>query len=361
MTDKGAEKLPTNWYVYHGGGYRTSEEDVQAWLDQPPPWRRAAMRWDDRPDCVEREAPQPEPDSAEERRGRFYVSTNGERELQRINMALQLRRPLLVRGKPGLGKSSVAYSIAWSLGLGEVLRWEIGSRTALQDGLYEYDAVSHLHATRDNPKALIDDFITLGPLGTALLPTRKPRVLLVDELDKASYDLPNDLLHVFEEGNFVVRPLLRRGGEARVLPFDHGRPRLKSDESESTHQSRVVAADKEAFREPGSEDRVSIHQGRVCTHNHPIVIITTNDEREFNEAFCRRCVTLDLRRSDDPVVLGEVVRNWFGRDQDVAELISAYPKENTDVLLQALFLERTLGAPRDAVQEGLLRAASDPE
>lgn len=357
MNDKDTKTLSTNWYVYRGGRRRTSEEDVQTWLREPPPWRRASTQWVERPDRVERKAPKPKANSAEENRGHFYVNTNGERELQRINMALRLRRPLLVRGKPGLGKSSIAYSIAWSLGLGEVLRWEIGSRTTLADGLYEYDAVSHLQATRDGSKVPIDDFITLGPLGTALLPTKMPRVLLVDELDKASYDLPNDLLHVFEEGSFVVRPLLRQGGTARVLPFDHKRDDVEAEKVESVDKHSAEAVDKGST--PPSGDRVRIRQGRVCTHHHPVVVITTNEEREFTEAFRRRCVTLDLERSDDLEVLGEVIRNWFGKDQDVEELIGAYPRESTDVLLQALFLERTLRAPRDAVHDGLARATSD--
>ena len=94
--------------------------------------------------------------------------------------------------------------------LGPVLRWPITSRSTLQDGLYRYDAIGRA-AGRDQPGptkrpsaavAAIGRYIRLGPLGTALLPTRRPRVLLIDEIDKSDIDLPNDLLNVFEEGEF---------------------------------------------------------------------------------------------------------------------------------------------------------------
>lgn len=318
----------TTWHIYRD--IPTSLAEVDAWLAKPPPWRDPGERWVSRKDRVDRAPPEFVPDSADERRALRYHTTNGMRELDAINMALRLRRPILLKGPPGIGKSSVAYSIAHRLGLGLPLRWEINSRTTLLEGLYDYDAVSHLQATRAAAGDGIDKFITLGPLGTALLPTERPRVLLVDELDKAAYDLPNDLLHVFEEGSFTIKELLRQGGSATVLPFDHA-----SD----------VAG-------------IKIIGGRVRTHHHPVVVITTNEEREFPEAFRRRCVLLTLERPTNDV-LAAIVQGWLGEDADAA-LLNRYSDESTDVLLQALFLQHE-GADATAVHTVLARNPGDLE
>lgn len=311
------------WHIYRDTP--TSRAEVDEWLARPPPWRDPGEPWKLREDRIKRVPPPFEPDSKDERRALRYCTTNGERELNAINMALRLRRPILLKGPPGIGKSSVAYSIAHRLGLGLPLRWEISSRTTLLEGLYDYDAVSHLQATRAGTGEGVDHFITLGPLGTAMLPTERPRVILVDELDKAAYDLPNDLLHVFEEGSFTIKELLRRGGSATVLPFDH----------------------------VGNEAGARLLGGRVRTHHHPVVVITTNEEREFPEAFCRRCVVLTLERPKDATVLAEIVQGWLGGDVDAA-LLERYREESTDVLLQALFIQRE-GADAAAVHAALAR------
>src|SRR5262249_15364466 len=142
----------------------------------------------------------------------------GAEELEMINAALYLRRPLLVTGSPGAGKSTLAHSVAAELGLGRVLRWPIVSRTRLVDGLYHYDAIArlqdvqvaaHSRAGGVDPTTDIGSYVRLGPLGTALLPSDTPRVLLIDELDKSDIDLPNDLLNVLEEGEFSIPELER--------------------------------------------------------------------------------------------------------------------------------------------------------
>ena len=125
-----------------------------------------------------------------------------------VNTALFLRRPLLITGKPGSGKSTLAHSVAYELNLGPVLRWPITTRSTLQDGLYRYDAIARLHeASLRGGTPKIGPFVQLGPLGTAMVPTRWPRVLLIDEIDKSDIDLPNDLLNIFEEGEFEIPEL----------------------------------------------------------------------------------------------------------------------------------------------------------
>lgn len=329
----------SSWKVYRADG-RSDAAMIARWLDRAPPWR--VHRTDEPPVS---HCPPASPRS--ERRGSTYQSSSlfrsegddrGRDEETQINIALMLRRPILVTGTPGLGKSSLAYHLAWALGLGEPLRWEINSRTSLADGLYTYDAVDHLRAIQEkaeggeNEPRPIGDFITLGPLGTALLPTRIPRVLLVDELDKASFDLPNDLLHVFEEGEYTIPELIRAGSDQDVLPFD-------------------PTADGE---------RVRIRGGRVRTMHHPVVVITSNAEREFPPAFLRRCVPLELRRPGDDH-MAAIVRNQLPDvvgdldDDALAGARARYSDEATDVILQALYLENEFDVPQQRVERGLKR------
>lgn len=252
-------------------------------------------------------------------------------EVELVNAALLLRRPLLITGKPGIGKSSLAYAVAYELGLGAVLRWSITTRSALHDGLYDYDAIGRLqdanlvarhgHAATQAPH--IGSYIRLGPLGTALLPQETPRVLLVDEIDKSDVDLPNDLLHVFEEGEYELRELARLGDD---------------------HQEQVETWDGKP---------VSITGGRVRCTAFPLVIFTSNGERDFPPAFLRRCLRL-IMQPPGPDELRAIVSSHFARhlrehpdDNLLAQaepLISAFlarrEREDlaTDQLLNAVYL-----------------------
>jgi MoxR-like ATPase len=251
-------------------------------------------------------------------------------EIAVINAAIFLRRPLLVEGSPGSGKSSIAYAIAHELALGPVLKWEIGSRTTLKDGLYRYDALARLHDARGDEPIPVDDYITLGPLGTALYPHSRPRVLLVDELDKGDLDLPNDLLHVLEDGAYELEEIQRAKGE---------------------HFAVRLADDKEKRYPIPSHGRIH------CGPNHPILIITSNRERDFSPVFLRRCLRLETRVPSQEEQLEQIIRTHLGDHKQAAdELVRKFAadvragkKVATDQLLNAVYLSmhRGQGAPAD--------------
>ncbi|MGW0944791.1 AAA family ATPase [Streptomyces sp. NPDC002623] len=265
-----------DWRVFHATGI--APDGPPRPLPQAPPWR--SFRGGPA-------LPAPPGDEAAARRRLGSVTAVpqlDEDTVDVVNAALVLRRPLLVTGPPGVGKSTLAYLISRELGLGRVLEWNIVSRTALRDGLYVYDALGRaqaiaarqaLRAAQPGPRPedgdddqgppVLGDFITLGSLGTALLPFERPRVLLVDELDKSDVDLPNDLLHVLENGSYDVPELIRdRADSARVHTSDPG-----------------LSA--------------TVRHGRVECMEFPVVVITSNGEREFPAAFRRRCLPLEMR------------------------------------------------------------------
>jgi MoxR-like ATPase len=155
-----------------------------------------------------------------------------------VNVAIDLEKPLLLRGEPGTGKTELAYAIAESLGL-ELLTWHVKSTTKAAEGLYQYDTVARLNDSRfgDHDVKDIRHYIRFGPLGQSFMQDKRV-VLLIDEVDKADIEFPNDLLHELDRMSFTV------------------------PETGDTHTARV----------------------------RPIVIITSNNEKELPDAFLRRCV-----------------------------------------------------------------------
>ncbi len=159
--------------------------------------------------------------------------------LQRdVNAAVTLGRPLLVKGEPGTGKTLLAHAISEALGM-PLIRWQVKSTTKAQQGLYHYDVVQRLNDSRFGGGDVSDiaHYIRLGPLGQAFDSDERV-VLLIDEIDKADIEFPNDLLHELDVMNFHI-PELDRLVEAK---------------------------------------------------ERPVVLISSNAEKELPDAFLRRCV-----------------------------------------------------------------------
>jgi MoxR-like ATPase len=315
----------SDWLIYTGAG---EPHDRIADLPPPPDWRDfggAVL-----PGNSELDAAAADPRANVEKRARNYRPEPS--VVDKVNAAMYLRRPLLVTGKPGVGKTTLALSIAWELKLGPVLHWPITSRARLAPGLYQYDAVGRLQDAnlrrmrQGGPP--VDDagaYITLGPLGTALVARDRPRVLLIDEFDKSDIDLPNDLLNVLEEGQFTIPELIREQSAEPV--------RLTTDDGGS----------------------VSVQGGVVRCSAFPIIIITSNGERTFPKAFLRRCVTAEIPEPTEER-LEEIVRTQLGPDALArsGQLLQIFLAQRrlgaappTDRLLNAVYLAMTALAEDD--------------
>lgn len=319
-----------DWRIFQGHG---KPHDGIDRLPPPPRWRNFTGK------SVEALHLTEEDTFMQRMLARGEVFQANEDMVELVNAALYLRRPLLVSGKPGSGKSTLAYAVAHELKLGPVLRWSITTRTTLADGLYHYDALGRLQDTsywkdtanrEDQPPPDIGQYIRLGPLGAALLPTKRPRVLLIDEIDKSDIDLPNDLLHIFEEGEFDIPELVRL----------------------AQHKPSV-----EVYYGKNSQDKVAIEDGRVRCAAFPFIVLTSNEEREFPPAFLRRCLRLDMR-VPTPKELAAIVEAHLGEELEEAivkehlsdgitsaeQLISDFLEERkkgdlaTDQLLNAIYL-----------------------
>jgi MoxR-like ATPase len=341
----------SEWLIYRGT--RVPHDGINEQLPEPPKWRQfRGEPWVDPPSAAD--------ESLERRLGDLARATTyraSVEEIDLVNAALYLRRPLLVTGNPGTGKSTLAYSVAHELKMGRVLKWPITSRSTREEGLYQYDALARLQdASRESrqeelrrldtfgqlrrPELItgnapgaagdlapaaddhradykdIGRYIRLGPLGTALLPYQRPRMLLIDELDKSDIDLPNDLLTTFEDGQYEIRELSRIADQLPVA---------------------------EVMTDDGS--KVAVTGGKIECSAFPLVIVTSNGEREFPPAFLRRCLRLHIE-VPKPDRLLDIVQAHLGTDgaEQSRDLIETFISRRehgdlaTDQLLNAIYL-----------------------
>ncbi|MCC6551908.1 MAG: MoxR family ATPase [Polyangiaceae bacterium] len=190
-----------------------------------------------------------------------------------VNTALAAEQPLLVTGEPGTGKTALAASVARQLGLGAPLRFSTRSEHQARDCLYTFDSMRRFYdaQVRDPRAAEPSNYVRYQALGEAILSSEGPRVVLIDEIDKAPRDFPNDLLGVLDgEVSFEVPEVGRRHAAA----------------------------------------------------HRPIVIITSNSERQLPDAFLRRCVFHRIEFPDE-AQLARIVAARFDRGEIEERLVGA--------------------------------------
>lgn len=226
-----------------------------------------------------------------------------------VNAAMTLRRPLLVKGEPGTGKTVLAHEIAAAIGA-PLLEWHIKSTTKAQQGLYEYDAVARLRDSQlgDPRVADISNYIRRGKLWEAFTAPELP-VLLIDEIDKADIEFPNDLLQELDRMEFNV--------------YETGET--------------------------------------ITAKQRPIVIITSNNEKELPDAFLRRCFFHYIRFPDTdtmkaiidvhfPDIQKALVREALTIFYDIREVPGLKKKPSTSELLDWLKLLLNEDMPLDVLQ-----------
>ncbi len=246
-----------------------------------------------------------------------YVATN---ELQMaVNAAIALQKPLLIKGEPGTGKTMLAEQIAKSLNL-PLIQWHIKSTTKAQQGLYEYDAVSRLRDSQlgDDKVHTISNYIIQGKIWESFKSSQQS-VLLIDEIDKADIEFPNDLLLELDKMEFFVY-------ETKQL---------------------------------------------IKAETRPIVIITSNNEKELPDAFLRRCFfhyiefpdTLTMEKIVDvhyPGIKRELLTQAMDVFFDVRKIPGLKKKPSTSELIDWLKLLMADDIPQDVLKNHSAKNAIPP-
>ena len=325
----------------------------------PPPWRRfmpaetfikdhaddARTRWQHLREIRR--------DRARQKAASFVLPNNDPCKdlVLAVNASLALRRPLLVTGLPGSGKTTLAYVLAEWLGLGPVLEWPVSPGALLADALATYNPLARLQdlelakqsqrpqenggegstARPDLPP--VERYIRLGPVGTAFLPAPIPRVLLIDEIDKGDLNLANELLHLFEEGKFSI-PELQRAERDKDPAVNEG---MSTEGVSKEDTVRMVDTWDKPEKRPPLQAR--IFGGEVQCHAFPLVVMSSNGERDFPPAFNRRCLRVAMPNfSSDPSALKSIVASHLeGGDSPLARDVD----DALEIFLEAVKREQS--------------------
>ncbi|MBO7386352.1 MAG: MoxR family ATPase [Lachnospiraceae bacterium] len=239
-----------------------------------------------------------------------YVAS--EELLSAVNVAIALKKPLLIKGEPGTGKTMLAEAVAKSLGL-KLIIWNIKSTTKAQDGLYMYDTIQRLYDGQFGEEGVNDiaRYIKLGKLGEAFSSDEQV-VLLIDEIDKADLEFPNDLLWELDQMEFYI------------------------------HETKET----------------------IKAKKRPIVIITSNAEKELPDAFLRRCIfhyiafpdrelMEEIVRVHYPDVEANLLKNAMDVFYSIREFRDIRKKPSTSELIDWVNALQIGGISADRIKEAL--------